>query len=222
MHWSPTSKQQLEDDTARIEDYFLLISFENEELNRIAASALRKLGVRSDNIWSIVILNIDCDIQEKLQPLLTEIVMQRKEIVILNMLPMATKVFPFEVVYAAKALWLCFESTLEILKILSKLDMSNSRVIAIGCSSERKLYSAANKMNPWKGISRGMAATADLELRQRVISVELICNVDESAFIRLILVSTRNTAEDRIEITDKHVLEPVMKRHNFKVSFTHY
>ena len=165
-----------------------------------------------------MIQDISCNIQEKLEPLLVEIYNQGKEMIILNMLPMSANSLPLEVASVGKATWLCFESTLEILKLLSKLDMSNSRVIAISSNNKEKPYSASDEMNPWKGLSRGMVASTDLEVRQRVISTELRCDADESAFVKLILASTRETAEDRLAITDNQVLQPVIERHDLKVS----
>ena len=219
--WSAASEQILEDTNAKVRGSFLLISLENEEFNTTAGSALRKLGVRSDDIWSIAIQDVNCDIQEKVRPLFTEIYNQGIEMIILNMLPMSTNSMPLEVAFVGKAAWLCFESTLEMLKILLQLDMNNSRIITVNCNSEKNLYSVSNKMNPWKGISRGMVASTDLEAKQRVISTELRCNCDENAFIKLILASTRETAEERIAITDNQVLQPVIKRHDLMVSLKH-
>ena len=216
--WSAATKQPLEDNSVKIGGSFLLISLENEELDITATTALRNLGVRSDDIWSIMIQDLNCNIQEKLQPLFAEIYNQGKEMIILNMLPMSTVALPLELGFTAKAEWLCFESTLEMMKILSKLNMSNTKIIAICCNNGEELNSASNKINGWKGISRGMVVSADLEVRQRVISAELRCNADESAFIKLILACAKETVEDRITITDKQVLQPIIQRYNFKVS----
>ena len=216
--WLSRPQEPVNDDTdMKVNGSFLLVSFENEGFSTTAVSALRKLGVSSDDIWSIIIQGVDCEIQEKLQPLFTKVYNQSKEITVLNLLPMSTSTLQCEVANVPKASWLCFESTLEMMKILSKLNMSNSKVIAVFCTNDFENSRTSSKLSSWGAISRGLVVSAGLEARERVISAELRCTADENAFIKLILASMEEIAENRIAITDKQVLQPFITRFEPKV-----
>ena len=218
VSWSPPSREPLQDNSnVKVNSSFLLISLENEELSKTAASALHKIGVGSDDIKSVLIQDVNCDIQEKLRRLFKDINHTNQTMIILNMLPMSARALPLEASFSTKAQWLCFESNLEIIKLLSKLHIDNSKLISISYNIDDKLHTASSKTSIWGGISRGMSVSADLEVRPRVISAEMRCDADEKAFIKLILESTRDKAEERIAITDKQLLQPTLKRHDFKV-----
>ena len=191
----------------------MLISLESTDLSAIVVSTLHKLGVEDNDITLILFQEgrNTFNIQEKLMQLLKNIYYKKHRMFILNMLPVSTQILPLEASSSEKAEWLGFESTLEILKLLSKLDMNDNNVIAIIKSGEE------GRINPWGGVSRAMAASADLETRQHVISADLQCDVDENAFRKLILACTNKTIEDRIIITKDQLLQPVLERYNFRV-----
>ena len=219
ISWSPPSKEPLQDNNnrAKVDCSFLLISLENEELSTTAVSAFHKLGVSSDDITSVLIQDVNCDIQEKFHRLFKEMNRTNKSMIILNMLPMSARALPLEASFSTKAEWLCFESNLEIIKLLSKLHIDNSKLISISYNIDDESRAGSSKLSIWGGISRGMSVSADLEVRQRVISAEIRCDADEKAFIKLILESTRDTVEERMAITDKQLLQPTLKRYDFKV-----
>ena len=171
--------------------------------------------MNDDNVTSLLIQDVNCDIQEKLIPLFKKIYKPPKALMVLNMLPLSAQALPLEGSSSAKAEWLCFESTLEILKLCLKLKMDECTVVAIGSNTDGE--SSSSTINPWGGVSRGIAISADLEVRQRVISADLRCDIDENAFSKLIRATTSKTTENRIVITNEQLLQPVLKRYDLKV-----
>ena len=217
--WSNTTNT-INSESTIIDASFVLFSRNDTNLSSTAALALHKLGVNECNINSVLYQATKnyFNIEEELTWLLKSIYGQSKKVFIINMLPLSAQKLPLEASSSKEAEYLCFESTLEIVKVLSRLDVNDSSVISISCdASEDNWSSASSRISPWGGISRGMAASADLELRQRVISAELRCNADETAFVKVILACTQETAENRIIITDKGFLQPVVRRLDFKV-----
>ena len=219
--WS-SSEDTINSESINIDASFVLISREDSKLPSIAVSALNRLGVNSDNINSVSLkeTNNGLNIERRLTPLFKSINCHDKRLFVINMLPMSAQKLPLMAASSKEAGFLCFESTIEVLKLLSKLGLHDSSIIAISYDFKEEKYSSSSiGVNPWGGISRGMAVSADLEVRQRVISAELRCSADENAFIKLIIASTKETTEDRIVITDKLLLQPVIRRYDLKVRF---
>ena len=217
--WS-NSTNAINLENTNIDSSYVLISKEDSKLPSVAVSALHRLGVNDDDINSVLLqeTNNGLNIERRLTPLFKSVYCHNKRLFIINMLPMSAQKLPLKASSSKEAEFLCFESTLEVLKLLSKLEIYDSSVVSISCDfKEEENSPSSSGVNPWGSISRGMAVSADLEVRQRVISAELRCNADENAFIKLILACTKKTVEDRIIITEKQLLQPVVKRYDFKV-----
>ena len=217
LMWSLPLQEQLNQDSSVLDCTYILICLDTGEQNSAALSALHKLGVNGDNIASILIHDANCDIQEKLIPFFSKFYKPPKTLTVLNMLPLSAQTLPLQASSSQRAEWLCFESTLEILKLMGKLDMNDSKIISVSCNTDAVYSSNFGGINAWEGISRGMAVSADLETRQRVISADLQCDVDENALCKLITACTNKTIEDRIIIKNDQLLQPVLERYNFKV-----
>lgn len=205
----------------------MLICDEKVNLIPLVVPALQKLGVSFEDIKTVIIEegNIELPIQDKLLPQVTSAYSAGKKMFILNFLPASSHDIPLEAACASKAEWLCFESTLEILKVLSKLkesklNKSNCGVIAISYNNDPDCLSPAQQdISPWGAVSRGMAPCASLDVSSQVISAGISKSANERDFIKLFLTINKEQVEDRLIIKDGCVFEPVMSRFNMEVSF---
>ena len=191
---------------------YVFISSEELDLTSMAVSALQQLGVADKNIATINLQesNDKSLFEEHLLPLFKRVYEANRKLYVVNMLPASAQSLPLEASSSAKAEWLCFESTLEIIKLLSKLEMTDIDVIAISFNG--------NGMKPWGGISNGMAVSADLEASQGIISAEMTSDASPNDFKKLFAAVNNGEIESRILVSKNRVFNTVIDRYDSKVS----
>lgn len=222
LDWAESS-EPLAQDHANINASFVIISAENEASHAVAVSALHLLGVNDPDITSFFVAepNSEFPMQEQLLPLIEKVHKPEKKLFVVNMLPTLTDDIPLEACWASKAEWLCFESSVEILKVLNTLNIRNSAVIAISRNVEGDFSVIHGIANPWGSIARGTAVTASLDVPQLIVSATMDRNADKNDFIKLFLRINKDSVESRLSIKKGIVYEPIISRQSLEVGILH-
>ena len=213
MNWYPSSTT---DDDERFEyDKVVIVSFRTMKILTSLMNAFADIGFSKECIdvqyisGDEMVANFHEQILQKLTFSDTDV----KRVMVINLLPFAVNVFSIEEELSMTTNWLSFESTLEILKVLSRNEKVDSKLVAFTCQSFGcELNSDGDYHVPWAATVLGMARATNLETDVSLIPIDLGRKPSDEEVKKALLSLNLRSVEEGLVISPTAVHQPLFQR----------
>lgn len=213
MNWYPSSTT---DDNDSLEyDKIVVISFRTMSILTSVTNAFADIGVSKESIevqyisGGEMVANFHEQILQKLTFSDTDV----KRIMVINLLPFAVNMYSVEEELSMTTNWLSFESTLEILKVLSKNESVDSKLVAFTCQTFGcELNSDEGHPVPWAATVLGMARATNLETDVSLIPIDFGRAPSDEEVKKALLSLNLRSVEEGLVISSTAVHQPLFQR----------
>ena len=214
MNWIPAGDTQKTDNLGEY-DEFLILGFKDCCLTKKTIECLTDSGVKSEHILfneikgGDMVLNFATEFQERLEKG-NDV---KKSVIVINLLPSFAHSLSLGEDLALTAQWLCFESTLMILKILHESHLCNSKILVFCCQSfgsdmtDEKEYSL-----PWGSTSLGLARVTNIETDIPVIPIDLKKNPSKEDIKAALSSIQLRSVEEGLVVSPSTMYQPILQR----------
>ena len=221
MNWKRDEK--LDQMTTGLRDglEFIVVSVVKNKFKDKLQEALSLLGVPQNriNVQEVAEHDMAVNFVEEIERYLK--CKQGKNIIIINLMPTSAYQIVPDVTHSSMAHWLCFESTLELLKLLSHEGMSKCKLLAFTCQSVGyDMFDQAGYNLPWAATTLGLGRASFLESDIPVISFDISKNASKDDFVRALASIDTPAIEEGCIVSSSGVYRPKLERLSLKqVSF---
>ncbi len=150
--------------------------------------------------------------------LISDLSRKDQKMVVINLLPIMSRSIPLESASSSKAQYLCFESTLTVLKFLNEKGIKKSVVVVLTNKSMAVENFTDMRINPWAATSWGMAKVTNLESTIPVICADVYEERSVDICKKALVSVGMKSAESGLVVTSQNVLQPTLERAHLKVS----
>lgn len=214
MNWLPSPLPTVSEDMLD-HDKIFIIGFKNNSVFKLIMEALDQLKFPSEctTFQEVSGSEIIADFQEQFTQKINIEEVADQKVLVINLLPLFAHTVSNEEISNLTAYWLCFESTLEILKALSKHEMKKSKLVTYThrCFDGR-LHSDGGTSIPWAATVLGMARATNLETEIPLIPVDIGMKPTVEEVKATLLSLKLRSVEEGIIVSPTNIHQPLFQR----------
>ena len=196
---------------------FLIVGLKDSKFHINVQDAMSALTVHENRIHFQEIIASDTvnNFTAKVRDCIEECDLREKQVVVVNLLASVAHSIAFDVQLSLSAHWLCFESTLELLKILSDLNMQKSKLVVFTRQSfgyetfDKQEYSV-----PWAATTLGLARVTNLETNIPVICIDVRHDAEKEDFEKAFSSINLPSTEEGLIVSEAGIQQPLFERVN--------
>ena len=217
MNWrknnSSHSKQISQGDELDV----VIVSMVNNKFIGKLLQALSQLGVLENRIYVQELAEPDTAL-DFIKGIETYLEMrEKKNVIIINLLPTSAHEIAPNLMHSSTAHWLCFESTLELIKLLKKLKVSQCKLVAFTCQSiGYGMFDNAGYNFPWAATVLGLGRVSFLESEVTVIPLDISYDASKNDFVNALQSIDMPAIEEGGIISSAGVYRPKFERIGLK------
>lgn len=196
---------------------FLIVGLKDSKFHVNVKDALSALTVHETRIHFQEVTASDTvhNFTTKIRECIEECNLKEKQVVVVNLLASIAHSIAFDVQLSLSAHWLCFESTLELLKILSDLNMQKSKLLVFTCQSfGYEIFDKQEYSVPWAATTLGLARVTNLETNIPVISIDVRQDAEKTDFEKAFASINLQSAEEGLIVSEAGIQQPLFERVN--------
>ena len=214
MNWFPTPNESSGEGLCEY-DQILIIGFQNSLVLSSIMRIFADIGICKEKIdlYNITGGEVASNFQEEVIDKIKLSETTELKVLVINLLPLFAHVLSAGDELSLTTNWLTFESTLDVLKVLSKKEMQSSKLVAFTCKSFGSgMHSNEGCLLPWAATVLGMARAANLETTIPLIPVDIGPKpTDEEVKTALLSLNLRS-AEEGLVVSPSSVYQPMLQR----------
>ena len=195
----------------------VIVSMVNNAFIGKLLQALSQIGVLENRIYvqEVTELDMALDFVKGIETYLE--MRENKNVILINLLPTSANDIAPDVIHSSTAHWLCFESTLELLKLLKKLTISQCKLVAFTCQSiGYDMFDNAGYNFPWAATVLGLGRVSFLESDITVIPVDISNDASKNDFVNALQSIDMPAIEEGCIISSAGVHRPKFERIGLK------
>ena len=196
---------------------FIVVSLLKNTFKDKLQEALSLLGVPQNRIYVQEVAEPDMTVNfvEEIERHLK--CKQEKNVIIINLMPTSAYQIAPDVTQSSMAHWLCFESTLELLKLLSHEGMSKCKLLTFTCQSiGYDIFDQAGYNLPWAATTLGLGRVSFLESDIPVISFDISKDAIKDDFVKALVSIDMPAIEEGCIVSSSGVYRPKFERLSLK------
>ena len=220
MNWivdGPEEMEQKKTKSVKENIEFLIVGLKDTKFHINVKDAISALTVHEGKIHFQEIAASDTvtNFTAKVRDCIEDYDLKEKQVVVVNLLASIAHSIAFDMQLSLSAHWLCFESTLELLKILSDLNMQKSKLVVFTRQSFG--YEAFDKQEysvPWAATALGLARVTNLETNIPVICIDVRHDAEKEDFEKAFASIDLPSTEEGLIVSDAGIQQPLFERVN--------
>lgn len=214
MGWLPSEADTVADDLLKYEK-IVIVGFKSSPISSSVMNALVEIGFPNQSIALQELSGSEAiaDFQEKVLKAVHVGEQISEKVLVISLLPLFAYNASKEDGLSFTALWLSFETTLEILKFLSKNEMRSSKVAAFTYHSFGSgMHAEDGHALPWAATVLGMARVTNIEVDIPLVPIDVGIQPSEEEIKAALLSLSVRSAEEGLVVTPSSVYQPMFQR----------
>ncbi len=216
MNWKEEEKTEAKTEKTSVKNSeWLILSYQNRNHLKRISEALKELEVDEENINVKEMTGGDMihDFQQQITTKIESMNCADKELVIVNLLPTIAHGISSENELFLSAQWLSFESTLETLKAVTAMELTNCKIVAVTCQvMGYDVFDKKSSNIPWAATPLGLSRVTNLETKIPVICVDLNQNPCKDDYVMTFKSLDDHSVEEGLIVSTTKVQKPIFER----------